>query len=558
MTSGPARSRVATLAAILDRWIPSLVAVFLFYTPFLAALGTERNRYFLFWGRKDTLAILLSILLLSGTAALAGLAIDRTAIRILRGLKDVVFLTFLLLGILANLLPLLHIEALLEFARAHRGAAGVLLDIASGILAIAWVLGVWLRRERMIRIARGATFVFSPLVLLLLGPALFWRSWDYTRDPIPAASGEGENGAPVYFLVFDEWSYQRMVEGHEVRPEFANVRAFQEHALFFRTARAPASSTHVSLPRILFQSRDDEALPYVFIDRKDPEEPSGPRPEHITDNLAPSGAPESLLGLARRNRYTTYLVGFYLPYPHIMGNEADVDRAYSNYPKGDTLVERMVVTTLGAPQYWFMPGISGLWKGIWARVFSRHWVRLNHRVRDDLFAIVGTAPRRALVFVHFPAPHAPFVFNPDGSYRGPFPIHSGATADVDSDIMAGTPEDYHRQMLYVDRLVGEVTERLKRAGDYDRALIIMTADHSWREDPAIAPGDEHRAKRHVPLLIKLPGQTTPRVLDTDVALDELRPLIAGAMRGEVGAGSVAAAETLFRAATPQTAAAVSR
>src|SRR5262245_9051957 len=197
-----------------------------------------------------------------------------------------------------------------------------------------------------------------------------------------------------------------------------------------------------------------------------------------------------------------------------------------------------------------MPGISGLWKGIWSRVFSRHWVRLNHRVRDDLFAIADTAPRRSLVFIHYPAPHAPFVFNPDGSFRGPFPVNSGATADVDSDIMAGTPEDYHRQILYVDGVIGETIDHLKRAGDYHRALIILTADHSWRVDPDIAPGDEHRARRHVPLMIKLPGQTTPRTLDTDVALDELRPLIERTMKGETGEASVVAAEKFFQPIAP--------
>src|SRR5262245_32778093 len=87
--------RVATLKAILDRWIPSLVAVFLFYTPFLAALGVERNRYFLFWGRRDTLAVFLSIAILSGIAALAGVAIDRSGNRFLSGVRDLVFLTFL-------------------------------------------------------------------------------------------------------------------------------------------------------------------------------------------------------------------------------------------------------------------------------------------------------------------------------------------------------------------------------------------------------------------------------------------------------------------------------
>ncbi|HEV8199289.1 MAG TPA: sulfatase-like hydrolase/transferase [Candidatus Polarisedimenticolia bacterium] len=551
MTAGtrPAASsgRLATLAAILDRWLPSLVTVFLFYTPFLAALGVERNRYFLFWGRRDTLAVFLSIALLSGLAALLGLAIDRSGNRLLAQLRDLVFLTFLGLGALANLLPLLHIEALLDFARSHRGMAGLLLDLGSGLIAVGWVIGVWLRREQMIRFARAATLILSPLVILLLGPALIWRSWDYPRDPIPASSGEGEDGTPIYFFVFDEWSYDRMMKDGDILPDLPHLRALKSQSLFFTAARSPAASTHVSLPRILFQSRDDESLPYVFIDRREPKEPRGPAPEHITDDQATGAQPESLMALARRNRYTTYLVGFYLPYPHIIGNEADVDRAYSDYPKGDGILDRMLITTLGAPQYWFMPGISSVWKGVWAHIFSRHWLRLNEDVKDDFDAIVNTAPRRSLVFIHFPAPHAPFVFNPDGTYHGPFPVNSGGTADIDADIMAGSPEDYHRHLLYLDHIVGGFMERLRQAGDFDRSLLVLTADHAWRVDPAITPEQAHDAKRHVPLMIKLPGQTTPEVLDTDIALDELRPLIDRTVRGSLGPEPVKA---LFTAQAP--------
>src|SRR6185503_6760223 len=128
------------------------------------------------------------------------------------------------------------------------------------------------------------------LVILLLGPALSWRSWDMPRDPIPASSGEGETGTPIYFFVFDEWSYDRMMRDGDVSPDLPNLRALKSQSLFFTGARAPASSTHQSLPRILFQSRDDESLPYVFIDRKEPEEPRGPQPEHITDDQAAAGA----------------------------------------------------------------------------------------------------------------------------------------------------------------------------------------------------------------------------------------------------------------------------
>ncbi|HEV8121418.1 MAG TPA: sulfatase-like hydrolase/transferase [Candidatus Polarisedimenticolia bacterium] len=523
----------------LRRILPPLVTVFLLFTPFLSALGSERNRYFLFWGRRDTVALVASIALLSAIAIVLSAAIDRLGNPVLQWLRDVTFLSCLGLGILANALPLLHLNVLLSLARQHREAAGLLLNVASGLVAIGGVVAFMFARRRLVETARGLTLILSPLVLLVLGPALFWRSWDFPPDPIPESAGRGEEGTPIYFFVFDEWSYDRSVRDGSFLPELPHLRAFADHALFFTHARSPAAATHQSLPRILFQRRDDESLPYVFIDKKDPEEPEGPKPEHITAEPVLATRPGSILAMARRAGYTTYLVGFYLPYPHIVGSDADVCRAYSDYPKGISLPERMLLVTLGAPQYWFMPGIAGVWKKAWSHVFSDHWVSLNRRILDGLARAIATAPRRSLIFGHVPAPHAPFIFDGEGRYTGPFPVESSTTQDIDVDIMAGTPGDYHRGLLYLDHVVGEIVSDLKASGELDRALVVMTSDHSWRTDPDMPPAETHARKRHVPLLIKLPGQTEGRVMDDDIALDDLRPLLERAIRGTLDGAAVA-------------------
>jgi hypothetical protein len=526
-------------AESLRRILPPLVTVFLLFTPFLSALGSERNRYFLFWGRRDTLAVVASIALLAAIAIALGALIDCLGSPALLWLCDAAFLSCLGLGILANTLPLLHLNVLLSFARQHREAAGLLLNAASGLVAIGGVVAFMFARRRLVETARGLTLILSPLVLLVLGPALFWRSWDFPPDPIPASAGRGKDGTPIYFFVFDEWSYDRSVRDGAFLPELPNLRAFADHALFFTHARSPAAATHQSLPRILFQRRDDESLPYVFIESREPQEPQGPKPEHITAEPVPATRPESILAMARRAGYTTYLLGFYLPYPHIVGSEADVCRAYSDYPKGDSLPERMWLVTLGVPQYWFMPGVSGVWKQAWSHVFSRHWVSLNRRILDGLGRAIATAPRRSLIFGHVPAPHAPFIFDGLGRYTGPFPVESGALQDVDADIMAGTPSDYHRGLLYLDHLVGEIVSDLNASGELDRALVVMTSDHSWRTDPDMVPAEAHDRKRHVPLLVKLPGQTEGRVMDDDIALDELRPILLRAIRGTLDGAAVA-------------------
>src|SRR4051812_6879243 len=106
--------------------------------------------------------------------------------------------------------------------------------------------------------------------------------------------------------------------------------------------------------------------------------------------------------------------------------------------------------------------------------------------------------------------------NADGSYRGPFP---GAR-------MSGSEEDYQRHVAYADAVLGRSVARLKAAGKYDDAMIIVTADHGWtpnlQSDSILHPARLLR----VPLVMKMPGQTTARRVEERVKNSSLRGLIA--------------------------------
>jgi len=166
-------------------------------------------------------------------------------------------------------------------------------------------------------------------------------------------------------------------------------------------------------------------------------------------------------------------------------------------------------------------------------VFSRHWWDLTERMWEDLNAAIAAPPQRKFVFAHLPVPHAPFIFRPDGSYRGPFPIRSGAGEDIDADIMGGTPAEYHDSLQHLDTLVGEIMDAMERAGTLDGALLIVTSDHSWRIDPEHAATANTYALRHVPLLIKAPGQHRPGTIDAPMEAFNLKPLIEAGLRGDL-------------------------
>ncbi|TMQ69499.1 MAG: hypothetical protein E6K80_11495 [Candidatus Eisenbacteria bacterium] len=149
------------------------------------------------------------------------------------------------------------------------------------------------------------------------------------------------------------------------------------------------------------------------------------------------------------------------------------------------------------------------------QVFVRNWLHLHARIIDALDDVITRMPGNTLTFVHYPLPHAPFIFDENGAFRGVYAIDwhrpSGET-----DGAWGTEEEYQRQLAYLDHVVGQLVDRLRRAGKYDDALIVMTSDHSWRFDPRteLTVGT---ARRWVPLIIKLPGQTKGCVVEQPFA-----------------------------------------
>lgn len=150
----------------------------------------------------------------------------------------------------------------------------------------------------------------------------------------------------------------------------------------------------------------------------------------------------------------------------------------------------------------------------------------------DFLAGLRPADRPTLHFLHLLMPHSPWAFLPSGArYDAPDDLPNDGAGWVDL-----ARQRHLAQLGYTDRLIGETLRTLRATGLYDRALLVVTADHGvsftegsqGRGMDAIrrAPGEV----AWVPMFVKEPGQRTGRVDDRNWEHVDLLPTLADLAR----------------------------
>jgi hypothetical protein len=148
----------------------------------------------------------------------------------------------------------------------------------------------------------------------------------------------------------------------------------------------------------------------------------------------------------------------------------------------------------------------------------------------------GDSARPPLIFMHSSLPHGPARYLPDG--RG-YPIHRKSYPGFADGRWTRSQwlvdQSFQRHVLqtqYTDALVGRLLDRVRAAGLYDDAVIVLTADHGIsfraghprrRLDP-VTMGDLVL----VPFIVKWPGQRSGSVDDGAVRTIDALPTIAKA------------------------------
>ena len=162
------------------------------------------------------------------------------------------------------------------------------------------------------------------------------------------------------------------------------------------------------------------------------------------------------------------------------------------------------------------------------------------RWTEFLDSIQATDAQPTLYFLHVLMPHTPWHYLPDGTqynYRNFNGKGMVDNRDWGPGIVDQNHERHLLQLAYTDKLVGQLIQRLKEQGLYDKSLLLLTADHGdgfTVGNKARSLGDRNAHElMWVPMFIKAPNQTEGRIDDRNWEHVDLLPTLADMVGIEV-------------------------
>lgn len=161
------------------------------------------------------------------------------------------------------------------------------------------------------------------------------------------------------------------------------------------------------------------------------------------------------------------------------------------------------------------------------------------RLVDRFLQQIEERSRPAFYYLHLNLPHRPWKYLPSGLEYTPVgtPVSptgfDGRYVTSDEQLTVLGLQRHLLQVGYADRVLGQVLAQLKKASVYDRALIVVVADHgvSFRPGQRLRAATEANVEDvlEVPLFVKRPGQTRGAIFDHVVQTIDIAPTIASAV-----------------------------
>lgn len=436
----------------------------------------------------------------------------------------------------------------LQFAKRLGGdTAPWLLIAASVLVGVALAAAYWRASE-----VRSFLSVLSPAPVLFLALFLFFSpvnklafgSSDESRASVAKASTPVSGGrVPIVFLQLDEFPIASALDRHHRidHVRFPNLARLAGDSMWFPNTITVSDGTPTAVPAILTGNRPRKGRYGRYADQKVNLFTLFARSHRLfVDEAVTRLCPTSLCASNRDARAFSgrmssltsdlALVSAHMVLPDRMEDDlAPVDESWGDFGNsGDSDAVtarspgRASAATKRRPAARPAGSLTAATHGR-AQRFARFLDRMHP----------WTSGRPPLHFIHILLPHVPWEYLPSGRVYGggdPAPGLHGTRWAPDQALV---DHDYQRHLLqleYTDRKIGEMVARLKRAGLYDRALVVVTADHG----ASFTAGGPRRSVRAsdvedigpVPFVLKAPGQHRGRVERTYLqTIDELPTIL---------------------------------
>jgi Sulfatase len=472
-------------------------------------------------GARDILIFSLVFTLLP---PLAMLVVEAIAARVSEGLRWAIHL---------GLIALLVAAITLQIAKKLAASAPAGLLIAVALLAGAALAFAYART----RFWRGLADVLIPAPLIVL--AVFLLFSDVSKLVLPRSEAKAaavtiRSHTPVVEIVFDEFPVGSLMDRAgriDARrfPAFADLAA---HSTWYRGTTTVSGFTPRAVPAILTgtlpgtddlpTSADQPHSVFTLL--------GGGYRMHVMEE-ATSICPSDLCGDEERPATESGLGALF--------SDLRVVSEHLLLPNGIRQHLPAIDTTFGgfanqvgnqAPRVQNAPGDADQ-----LAVAIRQGIKGDESGRMADF-LAGLRGGRTLNLIHIMKPHYPWTHFPDGRKYSDLSSEFKDVLGDDSTWLGPrslTDLALQRHLLevgFTDHLLGEAIAKLRQEGLWNRALVIVTADHG----NAVIAQQPRRNPTHanlgqiapVPLFVKSPGQHAGRVVERHVCTTDILPATA--------------------------------
>jgi hypothetical protein len=381
---------------------------------------------------------------------------------------------------------------------------------------------------------RSFLTVLSPAPLLFLVLFLFLSPVSELVLPeggAEAVAGESRSRTPVVMIVFDELPATSLMDAEDRidarrYPAFASLA---RDATWYRTATTVAGRTTEAVPAMLTGNRPREGDLPIAADH-----------------------PQSLFTLLSRSHRLSVVepITDVCPTDLCAEDRPDMADRLSSLAKDLRVVSLHLLLPDDLDED--LPPIDRDWQGFEneaigpranreqrRRFIEEVFERIGNddppaRFEETIEAAAEPGARPPLLFLHTSIPHIPWHFTPEGKR-----YETGVSLP---GVIDGTwvgpqwlaDQGFQRHLLqtqYADKLLGDLLRQLRDTGLYDKALVVVLADHGV----SFKAGDRRRRPTPtnvhdvgtVPLFIKLPNQQQGGgIEDTAVRTIDVLPTIA--------------------------------